>query len=282
MVRVSVVGVLVLCMMPSLAGCLDDEVGSELGTSELATDPQEPATTKVPWSLTDCTFVVWAVLADSEQLRALLPEGFEPAVASGPLRIVLGDTYLGFESFDCAEGEGLEANLSGMVYGSMFTPVVPSQAFAIDGVDEYYYKWDPMVPDAPRRAFLKDEGMAARNGSVSVEAIGRELSAWSASLTLEDVGMFAIEGAADLIVPGDRGRFAEFTPLDDGRHAVWQAEYTTQEITSGSGAWSAEAGSWPAEVLDATEGHGYFNAGIWSFGPGNLTIPPKATGNATT
>ncbi|MBW3582062.1 MAG: hypothetical protein KY455_03090 [Euryarchaeota archaeon] len=251
-----------------LSGCVTEESDDEARDEGVV----PPGPVVLPWDLLDCAYVVWGVPVAGDALEPHLPEGFTLGRSDGPLAPVVGDAFLGFESFVCDSGMGLDGRVEGMTYGSLFTSVEPPEDLAIDGIDQYYYKWDPLVPDEPRRLFLQEAGMMARTGTATIDRPVEGLK--RAAYTLEGVGSFSLEAPGTAPTPADGGGpFAEFTPLADGGHAVWRADYTTETRGSGDGVFRVDPGSWAAEVLGVTEGRANFNHGTWSFQNGNLTLP---------
>ncbi len=260
----------------ALSGCVvepQDTIG-DAGISH------EPETSQVlAWGLEECVHVVWFAPADSKVLEQHLPNGFE--LAGGAfmrgLDTLTGlDTYLGFEAFECRSGVGLNGTVESLVYGGFFTRVAPPEEFTIDGIEnQYYVKWDVLVPDESRFLHFSGHGLPVRTGNVQVDApaVGDSPGIWQATLTLEGLGTFSFSGATtDAETPRDDVPFAEFTTADGGV-ATWQATSTNSSSASGRGTWTVEPGSWAADVLGAERGVGAFNVGVWSFTDGTIRLP---------
>ena len=227
----------------------------------------------LPWGLADCTYVVADVPVRADALRPFLPEGFEPqTVGGGPLAMVQGEAYLGIEAIRCAHGVGLDGDVADLHYGSIFTGVVPPADLAVPDVDVQFVKWDVLVPDAPRRDLLRAAGLPARAGSVTHD-LGRVTADVRATLTLEGVGAFAIEGAAPREGGPFEGTFVEFMPSDQGGLARWRATYAATSARSGLATVTLEPGSWVAQVVGGERATAPFIVGRWSFPEGNVTLP---------
>src|SRR5687767_5211523 len=81
----------------------------------------------------------------------------------------------GIEMFTCDAGVGLNGSVPDLVYGSLFTAVLPPAAMRVPGAKHHFVKWDVLIPDADRRALLQSEGVPAVDGKAafaSYEAVG--------------------------------------------------------------------------------------------------------------
>lgn len=253
----------------ALAGCV-------------AQPPDGPAaegeSSVLPWGLTACRYLVGWAPVEEARLRPFLPEGFEPD-PFGPIgsRTLEGTpaarALFGLEAFACASGVGLNGTpVEGMAYGSYWTSVTPPEALRVDGVDLYTVRWDTLIPDADRRAFLAAAGLPARNGTV---AFGDAPVGASATYEMEGIGASTLRlDAPRTQAAPSGGVLMEFTPTDRGL-AVWRSDFAWDggSFTSGFGRVTAPAGSWAAEVLGGTEAPGQLHAGTWTFSNATLTLP---------
>ena len=226
----------------------------------------------LPWGIFACDYVVANVPVQPDALRPYLPEGFEPEEAQGPLALAQGGAYLGVEMMRCESGAGLDGNVTDLHYGSFFTTVVPPANASDPDAGLQMVKWDALVPDAPRRDVLAAAGLPARDGSVTLsrEAAPARVAA---TLTLDGLGAYAIEGTAPR--PGNPfgGTFVEFMPSQHGGLARWRADYESEAFHSGWGTLTLEPGTWPAEVAGGTHVTASFFTGRWTFPRGNITLP---------
>jgi hypothetical protein len=240
-----------------MAGCASSPDGP--------TEGQGLVPTTIAWSLDDCLHMVWTVPTRVDVLQRHLPAGFTPQAGDG------GMGSLAFEAFECDAGAGLNGSVPGLAYGSIFVVV---QAPAEYGCDQLpggcYVKTDVLVPDAERRAWLQDAGVSAHGGSadVSVDAAGT----WTASLVMEDVGGFGMQGVlAGSPAGGLSGGFAEFMQARDGI-TVWRGTVADAQTAPGAGAWSADPGTWVANEVGMA-GPTTWSGGTWSFNDGSITNP---------
>lgn len=263
-----------LLLLAALPGCLGSTGGGGSGASV-------PSSTgdAIPWSMTDCAFVVAFVPVPAERLQPLVPEGFTVSAGGGPLATVQGGAYLGVEAFQCASGAGLDgAEVAPLEYGSFFTGIEPPADLVVADADVHFLKWDVLVPDAPRREALVAEGLPARTGSARIERTLAAAPQLVASLTLDEVGAFRIEGAIQGAATPDAGTFVEFMPRDDGGVGLWRADWDTQALEQGRAILTFEPGSWAAGVA-GERATGAFITGTWSFANGS--IRPSVGGGAS-
>lgn len=224
-----------------------------------------------PWSLTDCAFAVAFVPADPAAVAAHIPSGFR-----------LESDALGIEVFRCASGAGLNGSVDDIVYGSYFAAVSPPDDLALEGVDQYYYKWWVLVPDEERRDAFAALGMPVLDGTGSINADPLALGpVHGATMDVASIGAHTFRFVAPEQEAGDGGGdewFAEFTPLADGGHAVWRSLYTVARAGGGPGVVEVPAGSMAAEILGGTVARANINTGVWSFHDGDVTFPAPTDG----
>ena len=261
-----------LLLAPVLAGCAQPAPEAPPGT------PATAGALSIPWGLTDCLFVVFAVPVDPARLAPHLPEGFTPAVGGRLPFLPQGaadSAFLGMEAFQCPGGLGLDGPLQDLDYGSYFTFVTPPDALRNGSIESYFVKWDVLVPDAPRREALAARGVPARAGEAEVAltraANGVQLRA---ALRMEGAGGFTLTGAGVEGAGGDGFPFVEYAPAAGGTLAAWRA--VAQERASavrGNGVVEVEPGSWVAEVMGDTRAPVSWSAGTWTFADGAVTHP---------
>ena len=223
----------------------------------------------LPWSLTECAFLVAFVPVKAERLAPHVPGGFTLSTAGGPLGAVQGEAYVGVEAFQCASGAGLEGEVAPLEYGSFFTAVEPPAALRMEA-DALFLKWDVLVPDAPRREALLAEGLPARAGTATLERPLGPAPRILATLTLEDVGAFRVDGLVQGQGPLAEGAFVEYMAREDGGVALWRAAWETHALERGRAMVTFEPGSWVAEVAGG-QAPASFITGSWTFHDGTIT-----------
>lgn len=238
-----------------------------------------PASTLLPWTLTQCRYVVGWSEADPAAIQRNLPEGFTVR-AGAPLGLPLAPAaraLVGTEAFECASGSGLNGTVEPMLYASIWIPVVPPEDLQVEGVDAVYYKIHVLVPDAPRRDAFLGMGLSVANGSIAWNPATLP-GGTSAALTLEDVGAFSFQLAQPQSAQAREGsEFMEVTPAGEGGadgYAVWRANFSWDEptFTQGRGFIDWPAGHWVTTAIGAQRAPATFHAGSWSF-TGNVTLP---------
>jgi hypothetical protein len=227
-----------------------------------------PATAVVlPWTTTDCRFMVVFLRASAAAVQSQLPEGF---TAAGSATLPTGS--VGFEIHDCASVQGLDGLVPGAGYGASWGVVTPPDGRAApDAGGVAYFKWHVLVPDAPRRDLLVAHGVPAEGGVAEVAQTAP--GAWSGRLQLDGVGAFT----ATLAAPAPEGNagdlpFQEFTNATGGV-ADWRATTTHYTQTQGAGTWEAPAGSVLARMVGATSGAAAITTGVWSYEGGTIALP---------
>lgn len=240
------------------------------GCTTLAPAP-EPTTKTHPWGLDACTFVIANVKVDAARLQARLPAGFSlapteiDALPAGP------DATLAFDAYRCDEGAGFNGTLRDLSYGSHYAAVRPPPELAQTGYDAVFVKWDPLIPDTPRRDVLVAAGMAAHDGEANVQISGPQVTA---SLTFADGGGFTLTGivgsanAQEAPLP-----FMEYTPLAGGTSlARWHARLHDASIGQGAGTVQVLT-PWAREVVGNDRAPAQFIAGTWNLDEADVTWP---------
>ncbi len=242
-----------------LAGCAGPEPAAGNDPA-----PATPAANQIAWGLDGCLHAVWSAPAPLAVLAAHVPAGFTPRANAA------GVGMLSFEAFECDAGLGLDGPVQELAYGSIFIAVQAPDEYGCAGLPGgCYVKTDVLVPDAARRDWLQAAGVAARDGTadVSVDAAGT----WTASLVMEGVGGFGMQGAQTPPSAGGDAGFAEFMQATGGV-AVWRATATDVAVGTGTGAWSADPGTWVANEVGVA-GPTTWSGGTWSFVDGTLAVP---------
>ena len=269
--------IVALLLLP-LAGCVAPPAPGDDGPAAGGDDGAD----SLPWTLAGCRYVVGWSDADPEVIQANLPEGFAvqaglplglPFPAPGPTARAI----IGTESFDCASGSGLDGTQTPMLYGSIWIPVTPPAALAVDGVGAVYYKIHVLVPDAPRLAAFQDIGLSVGSGAIAWDA-PTVPDGVASDMTIDGAGDFRLEMAPmQRVAAGEMSEFMEITPAGemgaDG-FAVWRATYSWDEDTFSQGRgfidWPPD--HWVADAIGAARAPATFHAGVWSF-EGSVTLP---------
>lgn len=239
----------------------------------------------VPWDLVECAFVAFGVAVDPDRLAPYMPEGFTASTGNRvPLPVPVDaarSAFLGLEAFECRSGRGLEGPVDALDYGSFFTFATPPEALANGSIEQYYVKWDTLVPDEPRRDALAARGLPARAGEATVTleetAQGVRLGA---TLALKGVGGFTITGAGARRGASSGFEFVEYMPAEDGTLAAWHGHAQDRDaVAAGAGTLQVEPGTWIADVMGGTTASVTWTAGTWTFLHGNVTHPVRAIGD---
>lgn len=238
----------------------------------------------IPWVLDECRYLVGWSEADPAIVQANLPEGF--IVESGsPLGLPAGDTpaeraIVGTEVFDCASGTGLDAALQPMTYASIWIPVTPPDDLADPDVDLVFYKFDVLVPDAPRREAMRALGLPVGDGALAWETAAAP-TGLAATATLDGVGEFRFEAVSVRTVqaPTEPTSFMEITPAGENGvdgFALWKATYAWDEatLTQARGTLDWPADHWVVDAIGSARAPATFHAGTWSFN-GTITLPAR-------
>lgn len=211
-----------------------------------------PLAEALAWGLTDCSFVVAYAPVAPDRLAPYLPPGFSPSpyTAAGPAPL---GAALGLEAFRCSEGVGLEGPVPDLQYGSLFSAVVPPDSMRIEGVTNYYVKWDVLIPDDPRREALLRLGVPARDGEVLQDATPAPngLTVWDATLSMEGFGTVVFSAAIQAETLSSEFSFVEFSETPSG-FVAWKGIASGQRIARGYGEIEVPAGSWAEEVIGST------------------------------
>lgn len=206
----------------------------------------------MPWGLEECAFVVVYVTVDSARLQARLPAGFTPLpfATAGDVPVAAA---LGFEGFDCRRGMGANSWIDALDYGSVFAPVRPPPEYVREGIQNYYVKWDVLVPDGERRASLVAAGVPARAGTMTREVTGSGAThgVVSAILDMEALGTLRLRAIAQPEAASNGFSFIEYTPTPHGLVA-WKGVASGTSIARGPADVELPPGSWVATLV----GHG--------------------------
>lgn len=243
-------------------------------------DPSHAGPLVVPWTLTDCRYIVGWSEADPAVIQQNLPEGFLVST-SGPMGLPApgpaARAIVGTEAFECASGDGLDGLVEPMLYASIWIPVTPPDALADPEVEAVYYKIDILVPDAPRREAMAARGLPVGTGEIAWTQPPIP-SSRGAAFTIEGAGDFGFEMIdAREVSAGDTTPFMEITPageLGADGFAVWRAayEWPSGSYFQGRGFIDWPADHWVVDAIGMARAPAAFHAGTWSFN-GTLSLP---------
>lgn len=219
--------------------------------------------------------MVATVPVSAERLQPFLPEGFTAATSSGPLAAVRGSAYLGFESFECREGAGVNGSIPTMQYASVFTSADPPEDLSDESLSLQMVKWDVLVPDADRRAILEAAGFPARDGSARVAAPVAGSPLLRGEVEMAGFGWFTIEGVPTSEYGPFEGTFVEFMPGTAGILAAWRAAYEGEGGRRGTATIVMDPQSWVVQVTGETRVVGGFTTGAWTFSNATITFPVR-------
>lgn len=236
-----------------------------------------PQAEVLDWDLIDCEAILTILPASAAALAPHLPPGFTPipfadVVAELDVPVDPSDGNIGVETFVCESGQGLEAPVEAITYGSYYTMVTPPEEFRRD-VTFHFVKWDVLIPDPDRRMFLQERGVPARDGGVSTTAFLQQdsLKLGDQSLTLGETDHFlTANGVAPAATP--EGRIAEFTPTDAGL-VEWQTDYIFHSVANGAAVVDVGAGDLLAEIIGTGPQVGASFIGTLSFVNGEIRLP---------
>ncbi|HUR69463.1 MAG TPA: hypothetical protein VM370_09470 [Candidatus Thermoplasmatota archaeon] len=268
--------VLVPALLLLTAGCLTSITPSPEGAASASART-------IPWELNECRYLVGWSEADPAIIQRHLPEGFV-VQAGAPLGLPVpagpaARSIIGTEAFDCASGSGLNGTVAPMLYGSIWIPVTPPEALAVDGISEVYYKIHVLVPDAARREAMLAQGLLVGDGAIEWSAPTAPTGS-AASTTIDGAGAFRLDMApVQSRAPGETSEFMEITPSGEdgaGGYAIWRANYSwdSDTITQGRGTVDWPADHWVTEAIGNARAPASFHAGVWSFA-GTLTLPSR-------
>ena len=238
---------------------------------------------RLPWDLLDCTFAIATVAVPSALLAEHLPAGFRPVGGNGAINTPAESqsvSNVGFEVDDCASGAGADGDVAGMTYAAMWVAVRPPIGLYRDGVAGYFVNWDPLVPDAPRRAMFDAAGVPARDGGVTISspatsgAPGGELAV---TFSLDGLGTFSYGGPVASDPRGQSGgTFGQWTQRSDGAArplTYWQTDWQTTSSYAGAGTLNVDEDSWWADVLGTTTVPVRLWTGTWAYTDGFIEFP---------
>lgn len=271
--------VVLLLLASALAGCVDDGSDDDADSGDDGTDAG-PSLSTLPWSLTDCRVVVALVPVSADAVEAHLPEGFRAGSGQEAFGLppdVRGDAVIGLESFACASGTGLNDTVDHLAYGAYFTAVVPPDEHAVDEADVSLFKWDTLVPDAPRRAHLEARGMPVVDGATDLSGLEETPLGHRFDVTLQMAGdEHRFQGTADQ--PAEDFRkgfyFVEHMAADEGLAAWHMPENEAPDALSGTGIVTLAAGSLPAQIVGGDSSQAFFaSATTVQFVNGTIELP---------
>lgn len=264
---------LALLLVAPLVGCATDP-----GAPATPSPADEAAAQVLPWSLSQCRYIVGFTPVEESALAPHIPEGF--TLDKGPVvgGLLLERVSLGLEAFVCERGSGLEGEVERMEYGSIFVAAMPPEHMIDENSSLHMLKWDVLVPDAPRREALRAVGLPVYDGSATVEdhpgGVRRGV------LTLDGIGTFVLEMVATQTSPASTEvrRFTEYTPAGAGAgFGAWRTDYAwdSDTIATGRGTTTWPDGSWAADVVGQSPAPSTFHAGTWSFTNGTIELPAR-------
>lgn len=250
-----------------------------MSISPLAAAKSRPANS-IPWGLSGCDAVIALIPIDRASVQPHLPEGFAPVVPDS-VRALLPpdprlDAVMGLEALACDKGIGLRREVDGMKYGSYWTFVEPPARLADEDYPLSFFKWDTLVPDEPRRKFLKARGLSVFNGDTNFASWNTTPVgiSFDVTLDLQGSGSHRFVGAAGAPVDFN-GTFVEFTKARRGLSA-WRTAYDAATALGGTGIVEMEPGSFPAEVAGAERAQSYFLVGTGvNFTDGRIAFPDR-------
>jgi hypothetical protein len=242
------------------------------------------------WGLTDCRGVVALIPTQKATLQPHLPGGFSPTLPPSVAALLPPDprleAVLGLEVLDCVEGAGLHGPVQGLDYASFWTFVQPPVHLRNHGKQLTFFKWDTLVPDEPRRELLREYGVPARDGRVTVDlwsdevvastgsGVGAPAVALDAGWSFDGGERYRFTGVATAPVEF-AGSFVEYGPAGTGL-AEWTTDYRSRRALGGAGTVTMEPAGFPARMLGRTVTDAYFlvPTGL-DFFDGQITLPPK-------
>lgn len=258
-----------------LSGCVEDVPVDPIDNeAEVAKTPLA-----LPWGMEKCKLAVALIDAPIAKVQPHVPEGFTvmsaaqvvaeeggaPVSPANPSNV----GNLGIEMFTCDAGVGLNGTVPDLIYGSLFTAVIPPPAMRVAGAKHHFVKWDVLIPDADRRAVLLEAGVPAKDGKASFssyEAVGAGFQ-FEGSMTLgNETYMFSGAGA----IPAEDGSFVEFTKTADG-FVFWYTKYLSVPTVVGPIDVVVPATGLAAEILGPGLKHGAGFQGIVTFSEGKIT-----------
>jgi hypothetical protein len=224
--------------------------------------------TVLPWTTSECRFLVVFLNANTASVQPYLPEGF---TATGSA--TLPTASVGFEMHDCKSLQGLNETVTPGGYGALWGVVQPPAEAADPAAGGVaYFKWAVLVPDAPRRELLMAHGVPAHAGSAKVVP-GAAPGTWMGTLDLSDGGTFT--ATLGSVGPERAARdlpFQEFSNATGG-FADWRATTTHYTQGQGVGTWRAPADSVLARMVGASSGTAVMTTGVWSYDGGSIRLP---------
>lgn len=242
---------------------------------------EEPTGTTMPWALIDCSFVVAFGVAPTDAVQARLPDGF--TARSVPARYAEGapraGTLVGIESEVCKHGTGLAGEtIEDQAYTSVWVGVTPPPEHRVDGFDGgYYVNWDPMIPDADRRAAFHDAGVPAHDGVIEITPLVDGLGPRTArsTYTLDGLGAFQVDAATPEDPTGGlAGSFYQWTEAEDGDLARWRVDWSMETFHQGPGVVELPAGSWLVDLFGSeTIPAPVVYTGTWDYTDGRIWLP---------
>ncbi|MGB1557253.1 MAG: hypothetical protein ACPHCJ_05670 [Oceanococcaceae bacterium] len=255
--------------------CTDDP-NPALGGEPLPASSDSQAEV-LDWDLIECEAILTVLPASAAALAPHLPPGFTPipfadVVAEMDVPVDPSDGNIGVETFVCQSGQGLNAPVEAMTYGSYYAMITPPEDLRRD-VTFHFVKWDVLIPDADRRLFLQERGVPARDGGVSTTVFLQQdsLKMGDQSLTLgETVHFLTANGVVPAATP--EGRIAEFMSTEAGL-VEWQTDYVFHSVANGAAVVDVGAGDLLAEIVGTGPQVGASFIGALSFVNGEIRLP---------
>jgi hypothetical protein len=268
-----------ILVLVSTAGCIASKDAPAAAGPPKTSTPFGPRT--LTWGLDTCRPAIGIFGVPASKLAAYLPKGFR---ALSPAEVVAKDAQapvaapnpsadgnLGIEMFTCKSGAGLNASVPSIAYGSLFSAVQPPKDLEVPGTKHYFVKWDVLVPDAPRRALLRDAGVPAVDGSAafsSYMAVGPGVQ-YAGKLTLGN-DSYTFSGLGE--VPAADGTFIEYTATPNGL-VKWAAQYKFTAGRIGPMDVTVPASGLASKIVGPGVQHGAGFSGTISFTDATIVIP---------
>lgn len=266
----------ILVLATAFAGCADLR-------GNLEAEPEPEFREVLPWTTTNCQFAVAIIAINTDEIGARVPEGFRvlsiPEIPNFPVPAdPRGDGNLGIELFSCESGTGLNAtaNITPMVYGSVFSFVEPPADKRDENATYHFLKWDVLIPDDARRGLLASERVPALPGNVTFsrfQDVGPLTAVQGIMQMGEDEYVFDGGGQPQGTDALAAVSFVEFTDVGNGEFVVWRTNMTAQSVQAGSGFVDLSGASWVRQVVGGARPQAYYLTGVASFDDGTIALP---------
>jgi hypothetical protein len=259
-----------------LAGCSDEPAppgdAAEPTTTTASTStppsasPDTPPAAEGPetiaWEILDCFFIYATPFALASEVEAALPEGFTIASTGGL-------TQVGIEANVCTSGQGLNGTIEPAGYGSVWVGVVPPEGQGDAGVG-HFVNFDVLIQDEPRRTWMQERGIPARDGSV--ERSDLPGGGVTVDFTMDGVGTFAYEVPVAQSAGDAGGTFDQWTPGSEGL-TYWITDWQTKGQFVGVGTVDIPAGSIYAAWFPTPTVAAQVGFGTWDYTNGRIVHP---------